>query len=1428
MSAAASRLNARQRLGVVLQEQRDADAALQAQRERERDLQLQHVLALKLSLDDQRRRTEAEAEAANKARALAEHRREAERTELEAKGMNAEGVFLQRREHRRQIKERERIKREDQEARHRIELRLQREEAERRDSDVREEERQRVKEALRMKVSRNLIEVAASSLSQKAERRRLHLLHAQQRQLEAAEQKENLLSTIPAADAEEEDEAHPHPPTPHERFLAWRQRHTAEAKAPELLFYQRRQHQAKLTSVLTQQHELHHDHPRAPIMGRMYHNAPVIASPTALHFKDYHPAHPLTLALTLTNTSFTFNSIQPLPSPHPSLHLHYHPPGRLSSGQSLTIQATWRHADESEASGILEFLTESGRMEVPWQVTSRKAVVRVEHSEVAMEVVVGEKGKDKLRLYNDGASDVKWELQATQIEGYWREEEESEEAKAGEGETGEAAAAAAASSAFPLQFPREGELKGYGHIDLPLAFHPQVASSLTVHCLLTLHPHTASSPPLILGCPSSFPLRFHLTSPAAPLHLMESTLSLHTLVAGKLYRSSLTLHNRSSHSHRFLVPIPPALRDSLAFTPAQGWVAAGGQAEIGVRLRIARADEERTMQAVTRLMAAQGSSGAAAQGSGMGWNTHDDGVGGVGAGRVIDLPMAIEVVGQTLPVAWRLRARVTSSLLILNPSTLVFPPTPLLTSAAVPVTITNQSTLLQRLYVHASPPLSTPTPFIALLPLRSLTFNVLYTPRAAVSGFGHLLITSKLGDEYRVPWEGRGVSGVGVEEGVVRMAAVVDGDEERAYVTVRNDGDREETIEALIPEAAQEGEDRVVDSFLRIEPRVLRLAPGERRRLQLTFAPRVRQVQDARERAEAETEAAPGLTLIKPSEAGKESGKEAVEAKAEGKKKAKKLSKEEQAKVDEEARLAEEARIAQEAEAARLREAEARRLEELRAYNSPEARAERERVLPSNPLAPNVAMDWADVDAGEPWSRHARHRLHLFVEPRALGATPQCLYALVYTTVVQPTLVVEPAVLDFGRVAVGSEETLQVKVANVGAEAQEVEIGPLPAPPSPFTCLTPVKAVQPGETATFSLRYHPLPAAITRPSSLPTYVRSATTRSPLQLIAQAFLPSFTVAPHPRLHVGHACPGCEVTRAVTVTNTSPAPLMVTARLEPRGVSVFPCSFTLSPWALTVPAGGSAEMGIVFKGSDEGQWHAAVTFNESHTVELSATCGAFPMSLHLDPAVAAGALTRPPWSVFDRLDDGTGVYEEEQAGVLPTARTARDKGEKGKDAKGGKAGKAAPAPASEPVDVKEVERVGVWGQVMRRGGVEEVRFEGGEEVEKVGWSVVGGVGDGAGGGSYEVTVAGVGAGVGMWEVEGPAGAVKGGEEAKGMWVFARRKFREWREGKGMEVEGRDLRGGEWVEAEGRCVFKAGAGKDGQGPVRVQTLLLKAWVD
>ena len=1555
---------ARQRLTAVLAEQKEREAAEQAAAEHAKQSQLSHILALKLTLHHNTTLHKSQHAAAIKARRHQSQQQSVERQQLEAAGINADGVFMARAEAERREKEAARQRRSDIEARRRIETSIQREADERRERERRDEEKRAVKEKLRMKVSRNLIEVTALELARQQQRQQRRAERHAQRlaQQQQQESKEALLPALTADDGEEEREEADGEAvqSPHSRFLEWQQRHSPShvASPTELLHYQRQQHNQKLTTALAGMRDRHMRHEREAIMGKQYHNQPLLSEPSLLHFVDYVPCTTVTLPITITNTSFSFNTIQPQPQPATSpLSLTYVPAGRLSSGQSFTLTATYTSTSLTDETGTIDFVAESGPFQLQWRASRRQAVVAVAETVVSMECVRGEKKRKQWHMTNDGAVPVRWSVQVVNIEGKWREEEDDELTA---DEAGPAMQALMGRSGFPFRMALEGELQGYSKQQVSVLFQPGIPASLVVDCTVTFAPiasdaaiaaaqqpttessvatadaavaisepsssDSASSLPTAITASSlstssstsatvtasarpsaaiaSFPLRLVGLSHDLPLHLIDSTLRFGTVLSDRLYRSALHLTNRSATPHRFSIHCPPALRSVISFAPAVGFVQAEGEAVVGVKVEVARGSEEKVWTEAWRLSR----------------EVRQDGLSNVEGEEeserkklAIDVPLTVEVSGQTLPLHWNLRARLTTSILSLSASTLSFPPTLIGQASTIPLTLINHSPLLQKLHLSvpagfavsftsAFAAASSTHPshsFLNLLPLRSFTTNIIFSPTSAAPYGGRLMLRSDVGDEYRLHVEGRGEEGGLVVEsgGELRLPAVVDGDSERVGVMLRNTESEEVEVEVYIPEGQARGS-RSESSFLSMQPRVLRLAAHERRRLILTFAPSIA-AQVAEEAAAQsrlsvvteETESSGGTTgrPSKASEAGRRDT--TASQQPEPKKKAKKLTPDEQKRADEEAKRLEQERLARQAEEQQRREEDERRRELDRIYNSPEARHQRELEHPSNKLAADGVCQWSVEEKGETWSRHARHRVAIFYRavkavaaaqfaaaataittvageqkvdgvsvdgtgpsPAAVSTVvevvPRITYLTLHTCIVQPTLLLEPASISFGRIAIGQRIQRSVRVTNASESPISFTVDHFSLT-SPFRLLSLPPPLGPLQSATITFAFEPTAA---RHSQSRVYVRTAVTRSQLSFDGEAFLPSFTVSAQ-RLHTGHCLPGGNSSRQLTVTNTSSSALPLSLRLcdwQPQSLA---CPFAVPVSSLVLQPNAPHPLLVRFTPQQEGRYSCRLWLAEREEVELVGSCTDWAVAVEVergdDATNDVGAAD--VWNVMRRVEESMTFDVRSRDSTTATAastatdKPAKEKESKDKSAKPGKSGKDAQPPAAPPaalvneavyLPIKSTLYDTLCASPQPRVVVLDCLEQAGTRCSR-GFRLFmsAAAADSASAAAtatieWSVTQRDVMDNFFAVEPAIAAGTIKAGEEVKGSFVFYRERYEEWRRGKGMEVLGHGLGGGEWVESEMKCVMKVGGGGGGKNEapaaVRTEYFIVRVFVE
>ena len=510
-----------------------------------------------------------------------------------------------------------------------------------------------------------------------------------------------------------------------------------------------------------------------------------------------------------------------------------------------------------------------------------------------------------------------------------------------------------------------------------------------------------------------------------------------------------------------------------------------------------------------------------------------------------------------------------------------------------------------------------------------------------------------------------------------------------------------------------------------------------------------------------------------------------------------------------------------EEEQRRQREEDDRRREAERLYNSPEARAERERIHPSNPLLPHAVMDWSDDSRGEPWSRHGRHRLHLFSRPvrEDGGGAVSVLYLQLHTTVLQPSLLLEPAVLDFGRVPAGETQLRTVRVTNTADVEQRLTVEGLTAS-SAFRLLSPALTLAANETQTLQLAFAS-PSSSARDFALSAHVSSATTRSPISLRATSFLPSFTVSTA-RLHLGHCLPLSSTASSLSVTNTASSPLLLTCRiLHPQSAFASSAPFSVSPASLLIAPGASGQLELRFRPQEQGRASAQLLLLERESVRIQGSCSSFPTAVWLDDdadddedaAASAPDVFSPieePLPVEERSREANAVTAAVTAAAAADSKAAKDKS--------AKPSKSAAAAAPPPVSQLQCEdspllpfKYSLYDSL--NAAVRVLTFPT-EDMDKstLSFRVLGG-GDEKSAPSFDASVL-IRDVVDNFFSVSTAGST-------GAWSFDRRRYVEWRMGeKGVGMLG--VLGGDWIQSEGRVALRAG------GQSRVEYFVLRVLVE
>jgi len=284
--------------------------------------------------------------------------------------------------------------------------------------------------------------------------------------------------------------------------------------------------------------------------------------------------------------------------------------------------------------------------------------------------------------------------------------------------------------------------------------------------------------PIHWSSPRVFYVRIRGAGSSVPIYLDESILDMQTVCFDKIYRMELTLKNRHSTAHKFVVHYPtprqlapPRRKDAseeenetdplsgasilkvlasqLEFTPKVGYIQAYSSYAIQVKLT----PSEELWKALKYVSLKHSSPPGSLV------ERHHT------AGHIF-LPLQIEAQDQTLPVLWSLTARMVNPHLEITPDVTrkgkVIDFGKVLTneSKAFTITVKNRSPLLQKIapfHLDEEIKVEPNDGMIVIPPFRSAELNIIFSPSAAIDYSSHVELRTKLGDTIRLPYKARGV-----------------------------------------------------------------------------------------------------------------------------------------------------------------------------------------------------------------------------------------------------------------------------------------------------------------------------------------------------------------------------------------------------------------------------------------------------------------------------------------------------------------------------------------------------------------------------------------------------------------------------------------------------------------------------------------------
>lgn len=556
-----------------------------------------------------------------------------------------------------------------------------------------------------------------------------------------------------------------------------------------------------------------------------------------------------------------------------------------------------------------------------------------------------------------------------------------------------------------------------------------------------------------------------------PIYVAEEIVDMRCTLHGRIYRKRLELRNRSKTAYRVNINIPSPYNKYIEVNPDMCFVQGTSSQIINVKFT-PNVDILRRCAHFSVL--------------------HED---FQDAARV-SIPIEIQVVNQELPAFFILQSDVTPSTVTLSTTVLDFGKIYVNQQSTMPLILKNISMLPQKLAFTRMRKEVTAQPndgFVTLLPNEEFTFDVSFCPASAIDYNFEIVLLSSFNDKYPIRVIGQGVEApIIFSETVIDMRSTCPGERVLESIIVQNKTQKQQCIEIMIPDKRF--------TWLRAAPTIVDLAPGAGQRVEFEFLP----PPDC-DQVEPDTWHQQLIETIKQE---KESERENREKeKREGNNNIVTNVGSLSPRADESQNLS----IFDEWEhrsgwmfgkgmygSIQWVKTHANESEQLDDSQNQEAVAESKAGDDGNanqmtsPDGEN--QDEADIPINVPdreWGIVGSWRIPVCIRPRsrvttsAIGSRPSSailteerpLFLTVQTVVTLPQIVCDNKYIDFGMLPVGSRQLRQFRIGNMSDEVLHLHSSGLSAY-GPFTMITPMKELAPGEYKVITIECLPARAGL--------------------------------------------------------------------------------------------------------------------------------------------------------------------------------------------------------------------------------------------------------------------------------------------------------------------------------------------------------------
>ncbi|XP_077940902.1 cilia- and flagella-associated protein 74 isoform X6 [Gasterosteus aculeatus] len=603
--------------------------------------------------------------------------------------------------------------------------------------------------------------------------------------------------------------------------------------------------------------------PAKKVHGTELKGPPFISKPEVVFFKDFEVGIIYKKKIALTNVSYVTNHCKLLGVSarlKDFLSISFAPPGSLSTGMSCDMQAVFQPTINEDLEGEVHFESALGPFSVPVRCTIKKCELEVDSQFLDFgSHVVGQTISRIITLTNKGALATLFSLDtssrlspetsrvqtASNVSANTRQEESSQHTTSEdrsrsvsmgtvelqpEQESQEFSEAlhtgSEASATDPEIIPegcassdvhsdpgdislgsvREGEIGPFQSLQLEVLFSPTIPGTvkLDFHIIFS----DLTSKPI--------PIQVRGDAVSVPVRVVQPSIDLKICMFDRLYQDSIVVQSRASSALRLTFEVCPEMRKHMEILPKTAFVQA--QCSFNAQLKfLPRSSLSKDAK-----------------------DLFDSDTG------VLEVPMAVEVAGQVMPLHFTVQAVVTSSELRFDRTPVDFGLCSIYQSVKSSVRLTNLSLLPQDFGFLSVPEFIEVQPndgFGTLLPQETLEIDLIFSAKKAKeynfqlrckSGFNRDFILSCRAAGVRPPLQ--------LSHSLVQFGATAIGDKSTAVLHLIHP---KKTIPPVGKDAVAPAAPRLFSfslpegSDISIAPSAGRLLPGERCLLQVTFRPRL-------------------------------------------------------------------------------------------------------------------------------------------------------------------------------------------------------------------------------------------------------------------------------------------------------------------------------------------------------------------------------------------------------------------------------------------------------------------------------------------------------------------------------------------------------------------------------------------------------------